>query len=300
MTTVGRWWFAPAPPTRLGIMRILVSGYSLWYLGRRYRMLLRTARADPRLFQPVGVARVLDRPLPAGAVKATLLATYTANVAVLLGWQHRFTGPAYSGLLLWVLTYRNSWSMIYHSGNLPVFHAFVIGVTPAADALSLDGLRRPTPAAPSWRYGWPLQLINTVTTATYWLAGVAKVAGPLGWGWAGGEALRSQVLADGLRKELLGDGAAPLVSALHGRPGLWRAMAVGSLAAELGAPLALPSRRLAKLWALVAFGMHWGIHAIMRIKFRYQMSGVTFAPFFELDRLPALLRRLAGRQAIDK
>lgn len=289
-STLGRWWFAPAPPARLGIMRILVSGFSLWYLGRRYRMLLRMTKADPRLFRPVGVARVLDRPLPAPAVKATVLATYAANAAVLLGWQHRFTGPAYSGLLLWVLTYRNSWSMIYHSGNLPVFHAFVLGVTPAADALSLDALRRPA-EAPSWRYGWPLQLINTVTASAYWLAGVAKIAGPLGWSWAGGEALRRQVLADGLRKELLGDGAAPLASALDGRSGLWRAMAVGSLATELGAPLALPSRRLGKLWAAASFGMHWGIRAIMRIKFRYQLSGVTFAPFFELERLPALLRR---------
>lgn len=64
-SALDRWWFAPAPPARLGIMRILVSGFSLWYLGRRYRMLLRMTKADPRLFRPVGVARVLDRPLPA-------------------------------------------------------------------------------------------------------------------------------------------------------------------------------------------------------------------------------------------
>jgi len=293
-TALGRWWFAPAPPARLGLMRILVSAYSLWYLGRRYRMLLRMAKGDPQLFQPVGVTRVLDQPLPAPAVKATVLALYATNVAVILGWRHRLTGPAYSALLLWVMSYRNSWSMIYHSGNLPVFHAFVIGLSPAADALSLDALHRPA-EAPSWQYGWPLQLINTVTASAYWLAGVAKVAGPLGWGWVSGEALRSQVLADGLRKELLGDGAAPLASALYERLGLWRAMAVGSLATELGAPLALPSRRLGKLWAIASFGMHWAILAIMKIKFRYQLCGVTFASFFELERLPALLRRLTGR-----
>lgn len=53
----------------------------------------------------------------------------------------------------------------------------------------------------------------------------------------------------------------------------------GSLAVELGAPAALVNPRLARFWALNAYAMHWGIFAVMRIKFRYQLSGIAFAAF---------------------
>ena len=31
--------------------------------------------------------------------------------------------------------------------------------------------------------------------------------------------------------------------------------------------------------------MHWGIYFLMRIKFRYQLLGLIFASFFDLERL---------------
>lgn len=43
--------------------------------------------------------------------------------------------------------------------------------------------------------------------------------------------------------------------------------------------------------ALGAFGMHWGILAVMGIKFRYQLSGVTFASWFDVERALALAAR---------
>ncbi len=287
LRALGRLWFTPAPATRLAVLRLLVGAYSLWYLRRRVRMLRRIGETDPGLFRPVGVARVLDRPLRPEVNKALILATLGGNAAFLLGWRHRVTGPAFAGLLLWTLTYRNSWSMIFHSDNVLVLHTGILALTPSADALSLDALSRTgrPPAAPEWRYGWPVNLMRAATAATYLVAGVAKVKGPLGWKWASGEALRSQVAIDGLRKELLGSGAAPLGSRLYKRVGLYRLLAVGSLAAELVAPLVLPSRRLARLWAVAAFAMHWGIYAVMGIKFRYQMSGVMYAPYFDVERL---------------
>nr|MBA2550921.1 hypothetical protein [Nocardioidaceae bacterium] len=52
--------------------------------------------------------------------------------------------------------------------------------------------------------------------------------------------------------------------------GLFRLLAVGSLVIELAAPLALLDRRLGRAWAVGAFGLHWGILALMGIKFRHQ------------------------------
>lgn len=176
--------FPQAPAGRLGLLRVLLGLYTLYYLGKRYRMLLRVAASDPALFQPVGVVRGMERPLPLPAFRALLHATLIANLAFLLGWRHRASGPLFGGLLLWLLCYRNSWSMIYHNDNTLVLHTLILGLAPAADAFSLDALRErggvpadDLPAAlrsllrgdESWQYGWPLQLVNAVTLATYFL-----------------------------------------------------------------------------------------------------------------------------------
>lgn len=38
--------------------------------------------------------------------------------------------------------------------------------------------------------------MSVETASTYLVAGVAKVSGPMGWKWASGEGLRSQIAAD--------------------------------------------------------------------------------------------------------
>lgn len=295
-------WFAPAPAARLAAVRIVVGGFSLWYLGRRVRMLRRLAATDRGEFQPVGPVRVLDRPLPVPVAHATTVATLATGAAFTLGWRHRVTGPAFSSLLLWTLSYRNSWSMVFHADNSLVLHALVAGVTPSADAWSLDALRgRTSPAGGSLtgdrRYGWPLQLMTAASTATYALSGIAKLAGPLGRQWVSGDALRAQIAVDGVRKELGGERAMPAAYALYDKPVLFRLAAAGTVVLELGAPVALASRRLAPLVALALFGMHWGIRLIMGIKFRYPLSGAAFAPFLDLDRVVETAVRFIRRSA---
>jgi hypothetical protein len=286
-------WFAPAPAERLGALRVLIGGYALFYLARRRRMLARIAETDARLFAPVGLARPLSRPLNPAAARATVDATLLANLAFVAGAWHQVTGPLYAWLLLWTLSYRNSWSMIFHSDNLLALHAIVLACSRSADALALDARRtRRAAPAPHWRYGWPIQLMRTLTTLPYCLAGIAKVKGPLGWRWATGESLRRQVAVDGLRKELLGSSATPAAFALYRHVELFRALAVGSLAVELLAPATLASRRASQLWALNALGMHWGILAVMGIRFRYQLAGVAFAPFFPVERPLARAREV--------
>jgi hypothetical protein len=306
LRSLDAYWFPEAPAARLGVLRVLTGGYAVVYLARRIRLFERVAQSAPSLYAPVGVVRVRRRPLPARLVRATVYATLAASVAFTLGRRHRASGPAFGGLLLWLLCYRNSWSMVFHSDNVLVFHVITLGLTPAADAVSLDALARSRsgrgPAilgpAPHWRYGWPIRLMSTVTLATYFLAGVAKVAGPLGWGWASGEALRAQIAVDGVRKEVMGGGAAPLAWSLYDKVWLFRLMGVGSLVTELGAPVVLTvlDRREARVWAIGTWGMHWGIYAVMKIVFRYQLSGIIYASFFDVERpVVWLVDRLADR-----
>lgn len=285
------WLFRPAPATRLGVVRLLVGGYSVYYLARRRRMLARIAETDSALFAPVGPPRVLDRPLRPGTARRCTDATLAAGVAFTLGAGHRITGPIYSALLTWTLAYRNSWSMVFHNDNLLVLHAIALGASRCTDAVSVDavarhGWRRAMSAGTAHgRYGWPLHAMSAVTAATYLLAGIAKIEGELGWRWALGGALRRQVAVDGLRKEVFGSSASPLAYRMYQHTEIFTAMAVTSLVVELAAPIALISPRAGRLWALGAFGMHWGILAIIKIKFRYQLSGIAFLCFFDTGKL---------------
>jgi hypothetical protein len=124
---------------------------------------------------------------------------------------------------------------------------------------------------------------------------VAKLAGPMGRSWMAGESLRSQIAVDALRKQLLGDGRLPAAARYLDADPAWRAAAVASMAVELGAPVALVSPRFGRWWAFAALGMHYGILAVMDIKFRYQLTGAAFASFFRLERTEVLLRRLVQR-----
>jgi len=244
--------FTPAPPSQPALGRIVLGAYTAHYLSRRVRMLRQVHRTDPALFAPVGPVRALSRPLPPAVADALVTAELVATTAFTLGVRHRVTGPLHAGLLLWTLFYRNSWSMVFHNDNTLVLHTLVTGLSPAADGLSVDALLRPAAPAPHWRYGFPATVSSAVSAAAYLVAGLAKVRGPLGWGWASGDALRSQVAADGLRK--------------------------------LGAPLALLDRRLGRAWAGAAFGMHWGIKAVMGITFRYHLSGAAYTSFLRWPR----------------
>ena len=318
------YWFATASPVPLALLRIILGIAALVDIVPRFRRFVDIAGGSPSVFEPVGLITLLDAPIPQQVFAALLGATLLANVAFLLGWRFALTGPLFAGLLLWVLTYRNSWSMIYHTDNLLVLHAAVLGLTRSADALSLDARRYAAQARaragafggepPSevlhgrhWEYGYPIRLICTITVVTYVMAGIAKVVGPLGWEWATGEGLRTQIAFDGLRKELLEDGAPALAFVVMASLPLSAALAFGSLVLELGAPLALLGARLGWLWALGAFAMHWGIYAIMGIEFWYPMLGFAFASFLVDDRLVSrvarwraeLVKRISTPVALD-
>lgn len=200
------------------------------------------------------------------------------------------TGPLNAALQLWTITYRNSWSMLLHNDNMLTMHQMVLGATRSADALSVDALVRERTLLPrrfDRAYGSVPTALNLATCAVYLISGVAKVRGPLGFGWAEGEALRRQVAVDGLRKDLFGSARTEAGSALYRQRELFTLLAAVSLAVELGAPLSLVNRRLGQLFAAGAWAMHVGIRVVMGIRFRYDVSGVAYLPYFPVGpRLP--------------
>lgn len=179
--------------------------------------------------------------------------------------------------------------MIYHNFNVLVIHIFIIGFASSGDALSVDALQTKKRQQSNlqtmhWQYGWPVKLLCIVTVIIYFLSGIAKVSGELAWEWFTGEAMRSQVGVDTLRKNVLGKETHVIFEWLYAHVWIFFAMGFTSLLAELLAPLILLSKRIAKLWVLLALMMHWGIFIIMDISFYYQMTGIIFLSFLEPDK----------------
>lgn len=290
LNLVHRFWFAPAPAGRLAFIRMAAAGYCLWYLLTRHSHFTEYSKFSPSLFEPVGLSALLSEPLPEFWTQLLYYTTLFAGAAFLLGWKFRVSGPAFALLLIATLSYRYSWSMIYHDFHIVAVQIFILGFSASADAWSLD--RRHSNAQMShWRYGWPIRLLCAATMLTYFVAGVAKIQSNLGWGWMDGSELKLQVAADALRKEVLGESGMPLFRILYPYEWIFTIVGFFTLVIELGAPLFLANKRLAQLWAIGGWLMHWGIFLIMGIRFRYQLSGLVFLPFFEVEKIPAHFAR---------
>jgi hypothetical protein len=294
MTRADRWLFAPAPPTRLAALRILVAAYCTIFLLARFGSFWGSLSLPRRQWEPVGPLWFLDAPLPIGLARLILLATIGLGAAATIGWRWRITGPAFAIAFLVVAALRMSWGHVIHTEHLAAVHLLVVGLSRhAADAWSLDARPRldAEPAVPSYRYGVPLRLMAVVLVITYVLAGWMKLRNG-GSDWLTGDVLRNQIAYDNLRKELLGSPHSPVGGWVVQFGWPFHPIAWLTVLVELGAPLALLGGRIRTAWAVAAWGFHVGILVLMAISFPYPLSGVAYACLFRPERLvgPVLVR----------
>jgi hypothetical protein len=275
-----RWYCPAAPPARLQLLRIAIGGYALIYLLSRAGHLNSVVDLPPGSFAPVGIVRWLDAPLGAAWVHALYAGAVLAGAAFTLGVGYRWAAPAFGLLLLWVLSYRHSWGMLFHTDNLLVLHVLLLALAPAG------GRPRCPDAGPArldTGYGWVARAMALVTVAAYVVAGVAKLE-HTGWSWAAGGALREQIAYDAIRKIELGSTYSPIGTWLVPHAAVFAPLSAFSLATELLAPLALAGTRAALVWCVCAWTFHVGVLALMAIVFPYPLSGCAFLPFFAVER----------------
>ncbi|MFT4975806.1 MAG: hypothetical protein ACI8S6_001699 [Myxococcota bacterium] len=283
-------WTAPAPSERLGWLRALLGAWTVGYIVYRRAEWSRIARTDPERFDPVGVATLLSGPLSPQLHDGLVWALLVGAVLLTLGVAHRVLAPLTAALLLFVITYRNSWGVLLHTDNLLCLHALVLAAVPASRAVSVDAwwARRrghETAAAEDPDAGWAVRLISLVTALTYCIAGIAKVTRDSLSSWMTGANLRDQVFYDALGRDLLSGDTFSWLPELYGATALFAPAAILTIVLELLAPLFLLSRRLAIAWALLVIGMHWGIYVLMEIRFWYPLTGAAFLSLLPLERL---------------
>lgn len=221
---VGETLRPAAQPVRPAVLRLTTGAFTIWNNMRRRSMFHKLNRQDASQFDPVGPVRVLRRPLPPRVANALYDAAQVTNIVATLGIAHRVSGLVNAALQLWTLSYRNSWGMILHSDNMALMHQLVLGVTPSADALSVDALVRDktlTPQRFDRDYGGIPTAMNIATCAVYVISGVAKVRSPQGWKWATGNTLRDQIAADAVRKEVFGTQAPEAARRLYNARGFF-------------------------------------------------------------------------------
>jgi len=292
-TWIGRWWFADAPAERLAAIRIIVGMFGLVWVLIRLRESHAVAQLPVIHFKPTGVVRLLSAPLDPDIQLVISIATAVLMALFVVGYRFRVLAPVAAVALLWTLTYRNSWGMIFHTENLLVLHVMALSVAPAADAYAIA--RAPDRPASSG-YGWAIKLLIALTALTYVLAGIAKLR-IAGMDWIDGEQLRNQIAVDNLRKALFGDSIAPLATQFLEHPSGFTVFSVMTLVLEFGAPITLVGPRLAKYWALAAWGFHLGVVFLMNIWFLYPLLWVAFVPMLPAERPFAWLIRWWRRRS---
>ena len=288
MSRVDAWLLRPAPAERLAALRILIGGFVWIYMLANVGEFARLAAQPTSPFEPVGVARLLDGPLPAAMVWMLFAMLLATGLFFVSGLFYRYTGVAFAVLVLVWASYHSSWGQLLHFEHLFTLHVGVLALSPAAAAWSLDARRRMVLREPSSpRYGWPIRLMAIITVITYSIAAITKLR-HTGLAWLDGSTLTNHIAYSATRIDLLGGFDPPLASFVVGQSWLISPMAIGALALELFAPIALLGGRVRNLWVASALLFHLGTAATMLVWFPYQGLGFAFLPLFCVDRLKGL------------
>jgi hypothetical protein len=275
-------WFAPVPAARVRVVTVLVFGYAAAWLVVRGPYIRDVTRLPARRFAGVGLFDIIGVP-PSGVIVLMIwLAGIIGCAAVVAGRGVRVAAPI-GAAAVWVIgTLTSSYGQVFHTEHLLVLQLAILAAAAAVEPIA------PEEETSS---GWPLRLSMVVVSAVYVVAGIAKLRHG-GIDWLTGDALRSHVAADNLRKVLLDDPYSRLGGWLAGTAWIWPPIGLLTIAVEIGAPLALIPGRFRYAWVAIAWGFHVGVLALMWISFPYQLTGVAYAAFLPVERLVELPGRV--------
>ena len=297
-----RWAFGPGDPRQLAALRIGLCAVLLLRLATRTGVYLDLAAQPQALYRPLSYMQLLDRMPSRGVVVACLAIAIVAAALAAAGLFSRtmlaIALPA-SLLLNGMFTAQGK---VNHNDVLLTLCLIAIVFARHGDAWSLDAWRArrrgraPAPAAGP-DYGWPVRAAMMVVALAYMIAGLHKVVGSGGLGWATSENMRWLLY---LASDDQSGNAAALWIADHD----WIAhlSAFGLLATELLFPLVLFVPRLPWIFVPAAIALHAGTWVTLRLDYSAQLLTVVvvFVTWpavvsWIAPRLPRRLRLLEQR-----
>ena len=247
-----RFWFTPSSPVDLGVSRALFFGGLLaWYASEDFGA---WGDVSPVFWEPVWLFDRLHLPvLPASAIRILAGVWRCALASAALGCFTRASSAVAFVLGTYLLAMPHNFGKLSHTAGAVVLILGVLAVARSGDAVSLDAWRRGgrVPAAASAEYTWPVRTAWLVLAMVYLGAGISKLR-HAGLAWVTSDTLRNTLLVNHYFQSV----DQPLVSwglVIAEYPGLCHVLAAGTVAIELGYPIALfvPALRL----PLVAAGV---------------------------------------------
>ena len=269
----GDWWnhhwFEAEDARNLAVARILAATVALWVLLSQDRAGVSALPSE--FWSGVAVSTRWRYLLFPGNESLERLLTWllvALLLGALLGVRPRLCAFG-SALLLYHLAPLESiiWTPSPEARGLTLatLTLLLCGIAPSGDALAIGRLGTGDAAGAkrsSWRYGWPLRLIQLSLVSVYFFSGIAKLRSDgLAWGSA-------ENISHWLRFMTQND----LTAKYHSLGG-WMAdhalvagaIGVGTLVFEVSSPAALFMRRLRPWFALIAILFHAGIYFAMNI-----------------------------------
>ncbi|HET7599867.1 MAG TPA: HTTM domain-containing protein [Gemmatimonadales bacterium] len=288
LRALDRHFFAPERLSDLALLRIACVGATLLFFFPPLSRQLYLAQADPSLFKPLPILKVLLLPLDAWGARpgpmllhAIWLGASIAGLAALVGLCTRPALLLFAGGNTLLVAHRYSYGELHHPEALLIIALWLLAVSPAGETMSLDALierariarhtAKAAPAAPveSPFARWPLRTVQWLLVLAYLSAGLSKLVNG-GLDWFNGYTLVYYFAQDGLRWGV------PLGLELARHPTLASLLSVGAVLLELTFALAVLAPRLAPAYVLAGVVMHGLIFAAQRAPF-FQYYVLYFA-----------------------
>lgn len=267
---VERFFFAPAPPTNLGVVRAgLFSALAAFSIQENVLKDASLARVN---WRPTSFFRLLGGP-PSSAVLRTIQVLVV--VSAILAAAGLFTRAAQlvaTPLGAYLLAFDSNFGKINHRSMLLILMLLALLPARLGDGVSLDRLRRAarardgSPVPPHPDYRWPLALTQVTAVSVYFFAGLSKIVngGPT---WFTADAFRRFIYT---RIDQLPN-PPRLGLWLGDHPGLAQMTAIASVAFELSVVLVLIWPRIKPLILAGIVLFHEASVALVRIDFRRTM-----------------------------
>jgi hypothetical protein len=323
ITVWDRFWFEPAPPARLGLARLIFCGTAFFfYLPHDFT---EWATAAP-FWMPIPLFETLHlRPLPAEWLRVAQWVWKLSLATSAVGLCTRPSLAVAAVLALYLLGLPHNFGATQHFDTLVVFAFFVLTVSRAGDARSVDAWwrarrvdgfdggrrhdawhrarrfaeRHARPRLPlvGPEYMWPIRAMWVLTSLVFFAAGTSKLRRS-GLDWAFSDNLRLLLMrayyhvSDGDPLTSWG-----LVVAQH--PRLTQALAAATLVIETGYFVALLSRRARPFIGVAGLIFLVNIRMLMGPTFEsFMMCALLAVPWHRVETALRLLLERPRRLSI--
>lgn len=283
------FWYRAEPAGNLAAARIILAGTALWVVLSRVD-LPSVLTFPPEVWSGVTPERRIRFLMLFGVATERMLygGLHVTLAAALLGVLPRLACLASAGLLYHFAPFETvirTPNPYLRGLTLPTLGLLILAFSPCGDRLALWPRPAGPASEPSWKYRWPLALVQVLFCQIYFFAGYAKLF-TSGLSWTTAANIRGHLLI--LNQILHPDPASSVGFAVASSPWACATIAWAGLVFELGFPVILFSR--AARWVLVPVAA--AFHVANSVLFRIFFQNVTLLLLFvDWD---ALLARSKG------